>query len=145
MILPVIDYADTIYMVTTATLLNNLQNAFNRGLKTAYMNQRDTIESLQRESKVGTLEKRRLMHLNTASFNLSLEEDCIDNRDIRTRAHDARMMVVKRPKDAFYRKSLEFRLSTNWNDLHHTSRALDTKVAFQTWNFKNNQDHLPPQ
>ena len=144
MILPVIDYADTIYMVTTATLLKNLQNAFNRGLKTAYMNQRDTIESLQRESKIGTLERRRIMHMNSASFKASLDNNLIDPRDIRTRAHDARMLVVNRPRDPFYRRSLEYRLATNWNDLHHTTRVIDNKVTFHGWNNKDNQDHLPP-
>ena len=139
----VIDYADTIYMTTNKLLLTQVQNAFNRGLKTAYMNHWDTIESLQRESKVGTLEKRREMHLNMASFDFSTKEVNIDVRDIRTRAHDARMVLVRRPLDPFYRKSIEFRVATNWNSLKNETRLIDTRTKFHSWCCKNNQDQLP--
>ena len=90
MILPVIDYGDIIYGTTNKTLLDQVQSAFNRGLKTAYYlddDKRD-IDKLLGKAKVNTLLDRREMHMNTAAFKISQIEANVDTRNIRTRAHD---------------------------------------------------------
>ena len=138
LILPVIDYGDIIYGVTTKTLMNQLQSAFERGLKTAYYMDEDrrNVPKLMSKAKVNILSDRRQMHLNTAAFNISSIENNIDIRDIRTRAHDGKLLKVIWPKDPFYRKSLEYRLPTVWNALETDTRNIALKVTFQTWNKK---------
>ena len=139
LILPVIDYGDIIYGVTTKTLLNQLQSAFERGLKTAYYmdDDRRDVAKLMAKAEVNLLSNRREMHMNMASFNISLLPGNVDQRDIRTRAHDGKLLKVIWPKDPFYRKSLEYRLPIVWNNLKTETRNITLKVPFQTWNKKH--------
>ena len=75
------------------------------------------------------------MHINTAAYKLTQVEANLDNRDIQTRAHDGKLLKVTWPKDPLYRRSLEYRLPTAWNDLLVETRNLDN-MAFQAWNKK---------
>ena len=84
------------------------------------------------------------MHLSQAAFDLSLNEQWIDGRDIRTRAHDGKLLTIKRPKKNFYRKSLEFRLPTLWNSFKQDTRNIIEKDKFQRWNKKRYKDILHP-
>ena len=138
--LPVIDYADIIHTCTNKTILDRLQNAFERALKTLYPGDRSGIPALSVKAKVNKLSDRRHMHLLDAAFNLTLDHSNIDDRDIRTRAHDGKHLLVKRPKNPIYRKSLEYRLSTTWNSLKTEPRILETKEEFQRWNQKFHSD-----
>ena len=142
MILPSIDYGDIIYSVTSKTVLEGLQYAFNRGLKTTYRNEEFHVVPSLRKLKVSRLQDRREMHLYTAAFDLSTNESWIDNRDIRTRAHDQKMLIVNRPKNPFYRKSLEFRVPTLWNSFTNETRSIADKDRFQRWNKKRFKDLL---
>ena len=138
MILPVIDYGDTLYSVTNKTLMDQLQAAFDRALKTAYFMDEDKrdVDKLRGKAKVNLLIDRREMHLNSAAFTLSLCNDNIDDRDIRTRAHDGRMLKIIWPRDPLYRRSLEFRLPDTWNNLDIETRNITTVSEFQAWNKK---------
>ena len=146
MIFPAIDYGDLLYGITTKTILENLQYAFNRGLKTTFKDEEFHVEPCLRKLQVNKLEDRRNMHLNTAAFDLSQNDSYIDNRDIRTRAHDQKLLKIKRPINPFYRKSLEFRVPTTWNSFDNDTRSIIDKDRFQRWNKKRFKDLLqtPP-
>ena len=90
------------------------------------------------------MDDRRTMHLNTAAFDFSMVEVNIDSRDIRTRAHDERLVKIIRPKNPFYRKSYEFRVSSLWNSFDNEIRAHTEKDKFQRWNKKRYKDILHP-
>ena len=59
MILPSLDYGDTIYDITQKTILENLQSAFNRGLKTTYNKEEFHEAPCLVKLKVNTLADRR--------------------------------------------------------------------------------------
>ena len=82
--------------------------------------------------------------MNTAAFNYSINADHVDIRDIRTRAHDERLVKVIRPKNPFYRKSYEFRVSTLWNSFNNDIRSYKENEKFQRWNKKRFKDILYP-
>ena len=71
MILPAIDYWDVLYSVSTQNT-QNLQYAFNRGLKTTYIMDEFPVEASLKKCNVNKLEDRRTMHLNTAAFDFCL-------------------------------------------------------------------------
>jgi hypothetical protein len=142
MILPSIDYGDIIYGTTTKTILENLQYSFNRGLKTTYRNEEFHVDPCLKKLKVNKLHDRRDMHLATSAFDLSTDDTLVDNRDIRTRAHDQKLLVIHRPINPFYRKSLAFRVPTLWNSFHVDTRNIADKDRFQRWNKKRFKDLL---
>ena len=144
MILPTIDYGDTLYNVTNLNILENLQYAFNRGLKTTYNKEEFHVEPCLQKCNVNKLDDRRTMHMNTAAFDFSSDENNLDIRDIRTRAHDERLVKIIRPKNPFYRKSYEFRVSSLWNSFNNEIRAYVDKEKFQRWNKKRFKDILHP-
>ena len=100
------------------------------------------MEPCLRKLNVNRLEDRRQMHLNTAAFDLSLDDSHIDKRDIRTRAHDQKLLNINRPINPFYRKSLEFRVPTTWNSFESDTRSIIDKDRFQRWNKKRFKDLL---
>ena len=144
MILPTIDYGDTLYSVTNQNILENLQYAFNRGLKTTYNNEEFHVDPCLRKCDVNRLDDRRTMHLNTAAFDFSADVNNLDIRDIRTRAHDEHLVKIVRPKNPFYRKSFEFRVSSLWNSFDNEIRAHTENEKFQRWNKKRYKDILHP-
>ena len=144
MILPAIDYGDILYSVSTKDSLENLQYAFNRGLKTTYNKEDFHVEPCLRKLGVNTLEDRREMHLSSAAFDFASIDKNIDKRNIRTRAHDNRLVKIVWPKNPHYRKSHEFRVSTLWNSFKDETRAIIDKDKFQRWNKKRYKDILYP-
>ena len=67
------------------------------------------------------------------AFKASMSPDLIDVRNIRTRAHDQRLLKIKRVKNPAYRNSLEFRTAIKWNSLHKDTRKIDDLASFTTW------------
>ena len=135
MILPITDYGDICYMVAIKTHILKLQNAINKGLRTALCH-RGTIntEKLMKVAKLNSLEDRREQHLSHKAFLQSLNINLVDRRPIRTRAHDERLLKVKRPLNPNYRKSLEYRLSMRWNSFENETRAIKEENQFKQWN-----------
>ena len=83
-------------------------------------------------AKINTLEDRRMLHLKQTAFKLSLDPLNLDNRQIFTRLHDARLLLWKRPRNPLYTKSLEYRLATLWNSLSEDIRQIDNHTTFDT-------------
>ena len=111
MILPIMDYCDVFYGIATKTNCHKLQLLQNRALKIAYRRQGITnIATLHRKAKLNKLKHRRQQHLWEIAFRKSLMDTKLDNRQIRTRVHDQRLLRVIKAKKPAYRKSLRYRL-----------------------------------
>ena len=143
MILPVADYGDLVYGTCIKTHIAKLQLVINKGLRTC-LKDRNTIntEKLLKLADINYLEDRRDKHLLQKAFEVSLDIKAVDRRNIRTRAHDERLLKVKRPKNPIYSRSLEFRVATTWNKLDITTRALKTKEQFKQWNDGKYKDKI---
>ena len=135
MILPVPDYGDICYMVAIKTHIVKLQNAVNKGLRTALCH-RGTIntEKLLKVAELNYMEDRREQHFSHKAFLQSLNINLIDRRPIRTRAHDERLLRVTRPLNPMYRKSAEYRLSMRWNSFEKETRSITNEMQFKQWN-----------
>ena len=134
MILPVLDYGDIIYDVAPKTTKDNLQPLINNALRTVYWNENTrNHEKLHKLADLNLLNDRRDSHMLLHSFRASLKQDRIDNRLIRTRAHDERLMKSHRVKNGAYRKSLLHRTSTIWNHLDVAVRQYKKETEFKSW------------
>ena len=131
MILPSIDYGDIIYSSAIKTELNHLQSAFDRGLRTTYLNE-DTINAkkLTKLAEINSLIDRREYHLELSAFKLTLEAQELDNRLIFTRLHDGKLLHTIWPKNPHFRKSLRFRQAMSWNSFHKNIRNIDNYASF---------------
>ena len=95
MILAYIDYGDIIYEATNTANLMKLQRLQNQCLRICARS-RDHIPTteLHCRYKVGILESRRQAHLNNYMFKQQNNNDLVDQRIIRTRAHDGTLFKV---------------------------------------------------
>ena len=75
------------------------------------------------------LEKRRVAHINNFMQGRLTRSDLVDSRDIKTRAHDAPLFIVKVPKVEAYKRSIEYAGAVRWNNLSKELRSIaDSKV-----------------
>ena len=99
MILPYFDYADIIYEACTHDKLVKLQRLQNRSLRCIagpdYMN--FSTDDLHKRFNLCKLATRRKQRLANFMFKRSLEHRYIDNRNLITREHRKKLMVVVKP------------------------------------------------
>ena len=74
---------------------------------------------------------RRDSHLLNLMFHRSNDPDYVDNREIHTRLHDYKTLVVQRPKNAFFTKSVCFRGGNLWNNLDPLDKQMITIERFK--------------
>ena len=100
MILPYFDYADAIYSRANTTQLDKLQRLQNKCLKICMGRDRlFSTNRAHRETKVPFLKDRGSTHtLNFMYKRNSEKPQLLNNREIRTRAHDAPLFRVKVPR-----------------------------------------------
>ena len=109
MILPALDYGDTLYIVCIETHLGKLQVQINGGVKTALRNKDMVNTEKQRKIiKINTLKERRERHIEMASFRAAQKDINKDMRDIRTRYHDDTLMKVFIPKNPVSNNNLRY-------------------------------------
>ena len=115
MILPHFDYGDVIYNnAANQDHLEKLQRLQNRCLKICLnLNIRFGTDELHNISKMPKLKKRREAHVNNFMYNRLKNVALVDNRNIRTRAHDAPLFKVSIPTNEAYKRSLQYVVLSN--------------------------------
>ena len=132
MILPYFDYGDIIYGSANKDGLDKLQRLQNKGLKLCMgYDRRHNTDDLHREAKCPKLESRRSAHINNFMFNRIDRSDLVDNRPIRTRAHDAPLFRVDIPKNETFKRSVAYAGSTKWNALPTEMRNIKSTAVFK--------------
>ena len=132
MILPYFDYGDIIYGSANKDGLDKLQRLQNKGLKLCMgYDRRHNTDDLHREAKCPKLESRRSAHVNNFMFNRIDRSDLVDNRPIRTRAHDAPLFRVDIPKNETFKRSVAYAGSTKWNALPTEMRNIKSTAVFK--------------
>ena len=132
MILPYFDYGDVVYNSANNEGLDKLQRLQNRCLKIfKRLNVRHNTKNLHNITNTSMLKDRRIAHLNNFMYGRLSRENTLDQRDIRTRAHDAPMFLVKVPKLEAYKRSVEYTGAIQWNNLPPDVRNIDNVANFK--------------
>ena len=133
MILPFFDYADVVYVKANATKLEKLQGLQNKCLEICLGHDRlFSTNRAHKEAKVPFLKERRRAH----TLNFMYKRKCgkpnlLNNREIRTRAHDAPLFQVGIPRCEAFKRSVGYFGSTLWNDLTPTVRNINSYQEFK--------------
>ena len=118
MILPYFDYGDVIYNSENQERLNKLQRLQNRCLKISKgLNVKFGTNTLHAITKVLKLKMRRTDHINNFMHGRLKCTSLLDNREIRTRAHDAPLFKVEVPRVETYKRVVRYAGSLQWNNL----------------------------
>ena len=138
MIVPYFDYGDVLYANSNAEGLDKLQRLRNRYLKICKsFDMRFSRDELHRVTKCPKLLNRREAHINNFVFKRMCNKDLVDDRNIRTRAHDTLLFKVKIPKNESYKRSVEYSGAVKWNALPAITRGIDNYQKL-----KNNQKRI---
>ena len=132
MILPYFDYGDVIYNSASQEGLDKLQRLQNRCLKICKcLNVRFNTNALHSITKVPLLKKRREAHVNNFMHGRIGNDTLRDNREIRTRAHDAPLFKVAVPRVESYKRAVRYAGSTQWNNLPADIRNIKDSKLFK--------------
>ena len=133
MILPFFDYADVIYDRANTTKLDKLQRLQNKCLKICLgQDRRYSTNRAHKEAKVPFLKERRTSHiLNFMYKRKSDKPQLLDNREIRTRAHDAPLYRVKIPRCEAFKRSVGYFGAEAWNALSPKIRNTNSYLEFK--------------
>ena len=98
MILPIIEYGDVLYDGANQKLIQDLQTFQNRILRLCNNSDRyiSTLQ-LHRECKVNMLKDRRILHLKLFMFKQKDNVNIVNDREVRTHAHDAPLFTTIKP------------------------------------------------
>ena len=118
MILPIIEYGDILYEGSNQKLLHDLQVSQNRILRLC--NNVDRFMSTQHlhtESKINLLKERRIPHLSLFMFKQKDNVHIVNNRNVRTRAHDALLFTTVKPNNEKFKRNVYYKGAILWNSL----------------------------
>ena len=108
MILPYFDYGDVIYKSSVKVRYET---------DALYvLAERYETDALYVLAECPKLQARRHAHVVTFMFKQTALVDLLDNREIRTRAHDAPFFKVKIPSNEAYKRSVEFSRAVMWRN-----------------------------
>ena len=132
MVLPHADYGDIFYDIANKNVLEKLQVIQNKSLRRClgrgYMY--PTVLT-QQEAKISKLHPRRLMHLCNFMFKQKGDLNIVNQRDVRTRAHDALLFTTVKPKNETCKKSVLYRGAMLWNSLSVEVRSIKDFEEFK--------------
>ena len=88
-----------------------------------------------------TLEVPFLTHVLNFIYNRKSRPDLLNNREIRTRAHDAPIFNVQIPRCEAFKRSVGYFGAVEWNNLPPDMRNMDPYLVFK---FHNRKEMLKP-
>ena len=132
MLLPYFDYADVIFCKANTKDLDKLQKLQNKCLRICMgTDRRFNTHRAHVQAKVPYLKDRRAAHVCNFMFKRKNVKALLNNREIRTRAHDAPMFNVPIPRCEAFKRSVCFQGSTEWNNLPTDTRNSDNFLTFK--------------
>ena len=137
-ILPILEYGDVIYDGANQKLVNDLQKIQNRILRIC--TQKDHYTSnlqLHQICKINKLKDRRRMHLKLFMFKQKSNITIVNNRQVRTRAHDAILFTTIKPNNEKYKRNAFYKGAIVWNDLPVVERNIQEYAKFKNVQKKN--------
>ena len=136
MILPYMDYGDIFFMNANSDQLKKLQTLQNRALRTCLNTQLATpIEILHQSVQLPKLNVRREAHLINFMFKYKTNNKYLNNRNVRTRLHDAPVFITQKPILERYKRNVFYQGAMKWNNLSSAIRNIETYDKFK-WESK---------
>ena len=132
MLLPYFDYADIIFDKANLRDTDKLQTLQNKCLRIC--TGRDRRFDTDRAHKIAHtpfLKDRRAAHVCNFTFKRKGNKELLNNREIRTRAHDAPLFNVPIPRCEAFKRSVSFHGSKSWNSLNVVTRKTETYLKFK--------------
>ena len=137
MIQPHFTYGDTIYAATSEGNLKKLQRVQNRGLKVCLKPEpKISIENLHKQAGINKLSDLREATMLSLAYKRAHQDKHVDQRDIRTRAHDFPVLKIENNIKIKYEKSVQYCLFKTWSE---TTREIK---SIPTYPLLKNQIHL---
>ena len=136
-ILPVLEYGDFTLDQGVAYINKTLQKIQNFCLLIVNnqhflkFNERDSTETLHRNTKMFRLVHRRRLHLLQFAFTLRTREELIDNRNIITRRRGGVVFKVVHSNHYKFYKNPFYRCSIEWNNLDVRTSLIKEKIEFK--------------
>ena len=134
--LPVLEYADFIQDQGIIYINKAIQKLQNLGLLIAHdqhilsFDQRDSSETLHRNSKMFRLIHRRRLHLLQFAFWLKEDITLLDRTDIPTRRHAVTVFILSKSNHYKFHKNPYYRCMIEWNNLTVGMSLIEDKEAF---------------
>ena len=130
------EYADYVHDQGINYINKALQKLQNQGLLIAHnqhilpYDQRDSSETLHRNSRLVRLVHRRRLHLLQFAFQLKNDMTLLDTRNIPTRRRAGIVFRISRSNHYKFPKNPYYRCMIEWNDLTVDMSLIDDKRAF---------------
>ena len=132
MILPYSNYGDIFFMNANAKQLKKLQTLQNRALRICLNAKRDTPTNiLHRTVQLPKLDSRRVSHLLNFMYKNRENVKLLNQRNVRTRLHDAPVFVTSKPNCEKYKSNVFFNGALCWNELPVETRNIETYEKFK--------------
>ena len=135
-ILPILEYADFIIDQGVEYVNNALQKIQNQCLLIVHnqhflkFNERDSTETLHRNTKIFRLAHRRRIHLLQFAYSFRECEEMVDNRNIRTRRRGGIVFKIVHSNHYKFYKNPIYRCSVEWNRLDVQTSLIEDKTEF---------------
>ena len=132
MILPYFDYADVIFSKALNKDIGKLQKLQNRCLKICMGKERRySSDAAHKLANVPFLKDRREAHVLNFMYNRKSKVHLLNNREIRTRAHDAPLFEIPIPRCEAFKRSVRYFGATSWNGLPPDIRNKNSYLEFK--------------
>ena len=138
MIMPYFDYADVVYTNAFKKDLDKLQRAQNRCLKTCLLvDARTETNQTHCMSRIPLLEHRRYTHVNNFMYTPLSRPELLDVKQICTRARDAPLFKLAKPRVEAYKRSVRYSGALQWNllrpETRNVNKLLTLKLLQKKW------------
>ena len=125
-------YADVIFHNAPNKDIDKLQKLQNKCLKICMRrDRRSSTDVTHKLANVPFLKDRREAHVLNFMYNRKRKVQLLNNREIRTRAHDAPLFNVAIPRCEAYKRSVGYFGATMWNELPPARRNKATFLGFK--------------
>ena len=132
MLLPYFDYADVIFDKANLKDTGKLQTLQNKCLRICTgRDRRFDTDRAHKLAHTPFLKDRRAAHICNFMFKRKGNKELLNNREIRTRAHDAPLFNVPITCCEAFKRSVSFHGSKSWNSLNVETRKTDNYLKFK--------------
>ena len=136
------DYCDIVYMCTSESNLQHLQQVQNCACRIILRADRLTsTNEMHQTLDLQTLKQRRMIHLAMDCYtNITVKESGLhklfkqvdSNRNRRTRSTNTNQLEVSNIRTVTGRKAYSFRVPMFWNSIDSDTRQIENKNQFKT-------------
>ena len=90
-----------------------------------------SVKQLHVKSNLVPLNDIRNVHILQCMFQRALKTKYVDNRNLLTRAHGKKLLLVNMPRTEKYKKSVAYKGAIAWNNLSLEAQTAESYEAFK--------------